>query len=150
MPLTDDDWTRLKLLQTRLKVDAAGRRNMLFKIVGQKSNNDPFAAILQIPGAGDFFEALDNLWKTIQDNNLIDKYIQALEPLTINGSDQLWIRELIERIGRIPPPPKETDILFNAVSGILKRNAVLGKNLLEATRHVRSAKIPRESKLHAR
>ena len=122
MPLTDDDWTRLKLLQTRLKVDAAGRRNMLFKIVGQKSNNDPFAAILQISGDGDFFEALDNLWITIQDNELIDKYIQALEPLTINGTDQLWIRELIERIGRVPTPPKETDILFNAVSGILKRS----------------------------
>ena len=126
MPMTDDDWTRLKQLQKRLKVDAAGRKNMLFEIVGKRSNDDPFASILAIPGDAEFFQALDNLWKSIEDNKLIEKYIQTLMPLTINGADQLWIGELIERLGRVPPPPKETNILWNAVSSILKRNAVLG------------------------
>jgi hypothetical protein len=143
MPMTDEDWKRLKLLQNRLQINAPGRNNLLFEIVGQKSKNDPFAQILQISGDSDFFDALNNLWKVFDDNLLIEKYIRALQHHTVNGSDQQWIRELIERLGRVPPSPKETDILLDAVGSILERNEVLGKNLLEATQHVRSAKIPR-------
>jgi len=143
MTLTDEDWNRLKLLQARLgSIPKTSRKSLLHKIVGPKCENTPFAEIIEIQGHREFFEALDHLWQAVQDEGFIHKYIQALEPLTINSSDGLWIRELIDRLKHVPPPPKETDLLTTAVGGVLKRNRVLGEKLLEATRHVDSVSLP--------
>jgi hypothetical protein len=85
---------------------------MLYEIVGAKCENQPFAGIIEIQGHREFFEALDQFWQKTQDEELIQKYIQTLEHLTINSSDGLWIRELIDRLKHVPPPPKEPDIVL--------------------------------------
>lgn len=144
MTLKSDDWIRLKELQKRLApLSPASRRILVFKIVGHLCDNSPFAEILAINGQREFFETLDQLWKTIDEESYIQEYIENLEPLTLNRDDKKWIQGLTRRIKFVPPPAKETNILAKAALWVLQQNETLKSKLLAAIKHVDSVEIPR-------
>ena len=144
MTLKSDDWIRLKELQKRLApLSPASRRILVFKIVGPLCDNSPFAEILAINGQREFFETLDQLWRTIEDESYIQDYIENLEPLTLNRDDKKWIEGLTRRIKFVPPPAKETNILAKAALWVLQQNETLKSKLLAAIKHVDSVEIPR-------
>ena len=144
MTLKSDDLIRLKELQKRLApLSPASRRILVFKIVGPLCDNSPFAEILAIDGQREFFEALDQLWRTIEDESYIQDYIENLEPLTLNRDDKKWIQGLTRRIKFVPPPAKETNILAKAALWVLQQNETLKSKLLAAIKHVDSVEIPR-------
>jgi hypothetical protein len=144
MTLKSDDWIRLKELQKRLApLSPASRRILVFKIVGPLCDNSPFAEILAINGQREFFETLDQLWKTIDEESYIQEYIENLEPLTLNRDDKKWIQGLTRRIKFVPPPAKETNILAKAALWVLQQNETLKSKLLAAIKHVDSVEIPR-------
>ena len=143
MTLKSDDWIRLKELQKRLApLSPASRRILVFKIVGPLCDNSPFAEILAINGQREFFETLDQLWKTIDEESYIQEYIENLEPLTLNRDDKKWIQGLTRRIKFVPPPAKETNILAKAALWVLQQNETLKSKLLAAIKHVDSVEIP--------
>ena len=143
MTLKSDDWIRLKELQKRLApLSPASRRILVFKIVGPLCDNSPFAEILAINGQREFFDALDQLWRTIEDESYIQDYIENLEPLTLNRDDKKWIQGLTRRIKFVPPPAKETNILAKAALWVLQQNETLKSKLLAAIKHVDSVEIP--------
>ena len=143
MTLKSDDWIRLKELQKRLApLSPASRRILVFKIVGHLCDNSPFAEILAINGQREFFETLDQLWKTIDEESYIQEYIENLEPLTLNRDDKKWIQGLTRRIKFVPPPAKETNILAKAALWVLQQNETLKSKLLAAIKHVDSVEIP--------
>ncbi|MCE2752647.1 MAG: hypothetical protein LW720_12250, partial [Pirellula sp.] len=143
MTLKSDDWIRLKELQKRLApLSPASRRILVFKIVGPLCDNSPFAEILAINGQREFFETLDQLWKTIDEESYIQEYIENLEPLTLNRDDKKWIQGLTRRIKFVPPPAKETNILAKAALWVLQQNETLKFKLLAAIKHVDSVEIP--------
>ena len=144
MTLKSDDWIRLKELQKRLApLSPASRRILVYKIVGPLCDNSPFAEILAINGQREFFETLDQLWKTIDEESYIQEYIENLEPLTLNRDDKKWIQGLTRRIKFVPPPAKETNILAKAALWVLQQNETLKSKLLAAIKHVDSVEIPR-------
>ena len=144
MTLKSDDWIRLKELQNRIApLSPASRRILVFKIVGPLCDNSPFAEILAINGQREFFETLDQLWKTIDEESYIQEYIENLEPLTLNRDDKKWIQGLTRRIKFVPPPAKETNILAKAALWVLQQNETLKSKLLAAIKHVDSVEIPR-------
>ena len=143
MTLKSDDWIRLKELQKRLApLCPASRRILVFKIVGPLCDNSPFAEILAINGQREFFDALDQLWRTIEDESYIQDYIENLEQLTLNRDDKKWIQGLTRRIKFVPPPAKETNILAKAALWVLQQNETLKSKLLAAIKHVDSVEIP--------
>ena len=143
MTLKSDDWIRLKELQNRIApLSPASRRILVFKIVGPLCDNSPFAEILAINGQREFFETLDQLWKTIDEESYIQEYIENLEPLTLNRDDKKWIEGLTRRIKFVPPPAKETNILAKAALWVLQQNETLKSKLLAAIKHVDSVEIP--------
>ena len=143
MTLKSDDWIRLKELQKRLApLSPASRRILVYKIVGPLCDNSPFAEILAINGQREFFETLDQLWKTIDEESYIQEYIENLEPLTLNRDDKKWIQGLTRRIKFVPPPAKETNILAKAALWVLQQNETLKSKLLAAIKHVDSVEIP--------
>ena len=143
MTLKSDDWIRLKELQKRLApLSPASRRILVYKIVGPLCDNSPFAEILAINGQREFFETLDQLWRTIEDESYIQDYIENLEPLTLNRDDKKWIQGLTRRIKFVPPPAKETNILAKAALWVLQQNETLKFKLLAAIKHVDSVEIP--------
>ena len=143
MTLKSDDWIRLKELQKRLApLSPASRRILVYKIVGPLCDNSPFAEILAINGQREFFDALDQLWRTIEDESYIQDYIENLEPLTLNRDDKKWIQGLTRRIKFVPPPAKETNILAKAALWVLQQNETLKSKLLAAIKHVDSVEIP--------
>lgn len=143
MTLKSDDWIRLKELQKRLApLSPASRRILVYKIVGPLCDNSPFAEILAIDGQREFFDALDQLWRTIEDESYIQDYIENLEPLTLNRDDKKWIQGLTRRIKFVPPPAKETNILAKAALWVLQQNETLKFKLLAAIKHVDSVEIP--------
>ena len=143
MTLKSDDWIRLKELQKRLApLSPASRRILVFKIVGPLCDNSPFAEILAIDGQREFFDALDQLWRTIEDESYIQDYIENLEPLTLNRDDKKWIQGLTRRIKFVPPPAKEINILAKAALWVLQQNETLKSKLLAAIKHVDSVEIP--------
>jgi len=143
MTLKSDDWIRLKELQKRLApLSPASRRILVYKIVGPLCDNSPFAEILAINGQREFFETLDQLWKTIDEESYIQEYIENLEPLTLNRDDKKWIQGLTRRIKFVPPPAKETNILAKAALWVLQQNETLKFKLLAAIKHVDSVEIP--------
>ena len=143
MTLKSDDWIRLKELQNRIApLSPASRRILVFKIVGPLCDNSPFAEILAINGQREFFETLDQLWKTIDEESYIQEYIENLEPLTLNRDDKKWIQGLTRRIKFVPPPAKETNILAKAALWVLQQNETLKSKLLAAIKHVDSVEIP--------
>ena len=143
MTLKSDDWIRLKELQNRIApLSPASRRILVFKIVGPLCDNSPFAEILAINGQREFFETLDQLWRTIEDESYIQDYIENLEPLTLNRDDKKWIEGLTRRIKFVPPPAKETNILAKAALWVLQQNETLKSKLLAAIKHVDSVEIP--------
>ena len=143
MTLKSDDWIRLKELQKRLApLSPASRRILVFKIVGPLCDNSPFAEILAINGQREFFDALDQLWRTIEDESYIQDYIENLEQLTLNRDDKKWIQGLTRRIKFVPPPAKETNILAKAALWVLQQNETLKSKLLAAIKHVDSVEIP--------
>jgi hypothetical protein len=144
MTLKSDDWIRLKELQKRLvPLPPASRRILVYKIVGPLCDNSPFAEILAINGQREFFDALDQLWQTIDEESYIQDYIENLEPLTLNRDDKKWIQGLLRRIKFVPPPAKETNILAKAALWVLQQNETLKSKLLAAINHVDSVEIPR-------
>jgi hypothetical protein len=144
MTLKSDDWIRLKDLQKRLApLPPASRRILVHKIVGPLCDNSPFAEILAINGQREFFDALDQLWQTIDEESYIQDYIENLEPLTLNRDDKKWIQGLLRRIKFVPPPAKETNILAKAALWVLQQNETLKSKLLAAIKHVDSVEIPR-------
>ena len=144
MTLRSDDWIQLKELQKRIApLPPASRRILVFKIVGPLCDNSPFAEILAINGQREFFETLDQLWRTIEDESYIQDYIENLEPLTLNRDDKKWIQGLTRRIKFVPPPAKETNILAKAALWVLQQNETLKSKLLAAIKHVDSVEIPR-------
>jgi len=144
MTLKSDDWIRLKDLQKRLApLPPASRRILVHKIVGPLCDNSPFAEILAINGQREFFETLDQLWQTIDEESYIQDYIENLEPLTLNRDDKKWIQGLLRRIKFVPPPAKETNILAKAALWVLQQNETLKSKLLAAINHVDSVEIPR-------
>ena len=143
MTLKSDDWIRLKELQKRIApLSPASRRILVYKIVGPLCDNSPFAEILAINGQREFFETLDQLWKTIDEESYIQEYIENLEPLTLNRDDKKWIQGLTRRIKFVPPPAKETNILAKAALWVLQQNETLKFKLLAAIKHVDSVEIP--------
>jgi len=143
MTLKSDDWIRLKELQKRLApLSPASRRILVYKIVGPLCDNSPFAEILAINGQREFFETLDQLWQTIDEESYIQDYIENLEPLTLNRDDKKWIQGLTRRIKFVPPPAKETNILAKAALWVLQQNETLKFKLLAAIKHVDSVEIP--------
>ena len=143
MTLKSDDWIRLKELQKRIApLSPASRRILVYKIVGPLCDNSPFAEILAINGQREFFDALDQLWKTIDEESYIQDYIENLEPLTLNRDDKKWIQGLTRRIKFVPPPAKETNILAKAALWVLQQNETLKSKLLAAIKHVDSVEIP--------
>ena len=143
MTLKSDDWIRLKELQKRIApLPPASRRILAYKIVGPLCDNSPFAEILAINGQREFFETLDQLWKTIDEESYIQEYIENLEPLTLNRDDKKWIQGLTRRIKFVPPPAKETNILAKAALWVLQQNETLKSKLLAAIKHVDSVEIP--------
>ena len=143
MTLKSDDWIRLKELQKRIApLSPASRRILVYKIVGPLCDNSPFAEILAINGQREFFETLDQLWRTIEDESYIQDYIKNLEPLTLNRDDKKWIEGLTRRIKFVPPPAKETNILAKAAFWVLQQNETLKSKLLAAIKHVDSVEIP--------
>jgi hypothetical protein len=143
MTLKSDDWIRLKELQNRIApLSPASRRILVYKIVGPLCDNSPFAEILAINGQREFFETLDQLWKTIDEESYIQEYIENLEPLTLNRDDKKWIQGLTRRIKFVPPPAKETNILAKAALWVLQQNETLKSKLLAAIKHVDSVEIP--------
>ena len=143
MTLKSDDWIRLKELQNRIApLSPASRRILVFKIVGPLCDNSPFAEILAINGQREFFETLDQLWKTIDEESYIQEYIENLEPLTLNRDDKKWIQGLTRRIKFVPPPAKEINILAKAALWVLQQNETLKSKLLAAIKHVDSVEIP--------
>jgi hypothetical protein len=143
MTLKSDDWIRLKELQNRIApLSPASRRILVYKIVGPLCDNSPFAEILAINGQREFFETLDQLWRTIEDESYIQDYIENLEPLTLNRDDKKWIQGLTRRIKFVPPPAKETNILAKAALWVLQQNETLKSKLLAAIKHVDSVEIP--------
>lgn len=143
MTLSDDDWNRLKQLQGRLApLPRESRKILIYNVVGNLCDNSPFAEILAIQGQREFFESLDQLWRTFQDDAYIQSYIENLEPLTINREDKKWIQALVQGFKFVPPPAKETSILARAVLWVLQQNEALKSKLLEATKHVDSVPIP--------
>ena len=143
MTLKSDEWIRLKDLQKRIApLSPASRRILVFKIVGPLCDNSPFAEILAINGQREFFETLDQLWRTIEDESYIQDYIENLEPLTLNRDDKKWIEGLTRRIKFVPPPAKETNILAKAALWVLQQNETLKSKLLAAIKHVDSVEIP--------
>ena len=143
MTLKSDDWIRLKELQKRIApLPPASRRILVYKIVGPLCDNSPFAEILAINGQREFFETLDQLWRTIEDESYIQDYIENLEPLTLNRDDKKWIQGLTRRIKFVPPPAKETNILAKAALWVLQQNETLKSKLLAAIKHVDSVEIP--------
>jgi hypothetical protein len=143
MTLKNDDWIQLKELQKRLvPLPPASRRNLVYKIVGPLCDNSPFAEILAIDGQREFFDSLDQLWRTIDEESYIQDYIENLEPLTLNRDDKKWIQGLLRRIKLVPPPAKETNILAKAALWVLQQNETLKSKLLAAIKHVDSVEIP--------
>ena len=143
MTLKSDDWIRLKELQKRIApLSPASRRILVYKIVGPLCDNSPFAEILAINGQREFFDTLDQLWKTIDEESYIQDYIENLEPLTLNRDDKKWIQGLTRRIKFVPPPAKETNILAKAALWVLQQNETLKSKLLAAIKHVDSVEIP--------
>ena len=143
MTLKSDEWIRLKDLQKRIApLSPASRRILVYKIVGPLCDNSPFAEILAIDGQREFFDALDQLWRTIEDESYIQDYIENLEPLTLNRDDKKWIEGLTRRIKFVPPPAKETNILAKAALWVLQQNETLKSKLLAAIKHVDSVEIP--------
>ena len=143
MTLKSDDWIRLKELQKRIApLPPASRRILVYKIVGHLCDSSPFAEILAINGQREFFDALDQLWRTIEDESYIQDYIENLEPLTLNRDDKKWIQGLTRRIKFVPPPAKETNILAKAALWVLQQNETLKSKLLAAIKHVDSVEIP--------
>ena len=143
MTLKSDDWIRLKELQKRIApLSPASRRILVYNIVGPLCDNSPFAESLAIDGQREFFDALDQLWRTIEDESYIQDYIENLEPLTLNRDDKKWIQGLTRRIKFVPPPAKETNILAKAALWVLQQNETLKSKLLAAIKHVDSVEIP--------
>ncbi|MFZ4083149.1 MAG: hypothetical protein ACOYKN_18110 [Pirellula sp.] len=143
MTLSSDDWIQLKELQKRIApLPPASRRILVHKIVGPLCDNSPFAEILAINGQREFFDALDQLWQTIEDESYIHDYIENLEPLTLNRDDKKWIQGLLRRVKFVPPPAKETNILAKAALWVLQQNETLKSKLLSALKHVDSVEIP--------
>lgn len=143
MTLKSEDWIRLKELQKRIApLPQANRRILVYKIVGSLCDNSPFAEILAVNGQREFFETLDQLWLTIEDESYIQDYIKNLEPLTLNRDDKKWIQGLLRRIKFVPPPAKETNILAKAALWVLQQNETLKFKLLAAIKHVDSVEIP--------
>lgn len=143
MTLKSEDWIRLKELQKRIApLPQANRRILVYKIVGSLCDNSPFAEILAVNGQREFFETLDQLWLTIEDESYIQDYIKNLEPLTLNRDDKKWIQGLLRRIKFVPPPARETNILAKAALWVLQQNETLKFKLLAAIKHVDSVEIP--------
>jgi hypothetical protein len=113
MPLTDQDWTIIDDLFTRIPpFNESSREAFLIRIAKTPAQKNAIANLSNIPGHQDFYVRLENFVRTARDEGLEQRTLNSMLIYVINEKDNTVLRRLIKdrfegtpNPDQVPPPP---------------------------------------------
>lgn len=130
MQFSEGEWRRLNELQNRCQLDNHSRQALLNQVFADNAAISPVAKLLLIPGTYEFFQLLNDLIVTTDDDDLLTRLMECLLRYTLNKGDITWLAEQIERRKMVRLPSQETQLLHTAFRSVLDSDSNLREGLL--------------------